>query len=92
MRLPTWVKARGYGEISRLARETGLSYQAVHRLVSDPARRATGRSAALISKATDGAVSIEELVTSANDARRATRRVRKKRKRAPKRAERKQAA
>lgn len=81
MRLSTWVKAKGYGEISRLARETGLSYQAVHRLVSDPNRRATGKSAALLSKATGGEVTIEELVTSATDARRATRRVRPKRKR-----------
>lgn len=59
MRLKQWVEREGRGEIMRLMRVTGLSYQAVHAIAHG--RKSSYDSAERISKATDGAVSIAEL-------------------------------
>lgn len=60
MRLRTWVKRAGKGAISQLAKATGLSYPTVHELAHDK-RTAKPRTAKLISIATGGAVSLDEL-------------------------------
>lgn len=62
MRLRTWVKRQGRGAITRLAEATGLTYQTVwnhvHEKCANGAERPTAK---LISAATGGAVSIDEL-------------------------------
>lgn len=60
MRLKEWVRRQGTGAISRLQRETGLAYSTIFRAAHDrkPVRFATAK---LLSEATNGAVSVEEL-------------------------------
>lgn len=65
MRLAQWVKEQGYGEIARIAAVTGLRYGTVHKLATKPDRTARGSTAARISKATGGIVTVEELCVSA---------------------------
>jgi hypothetical protein len=60
MRLRTWVKRAGKGEIARIAHVTGASYRTVHELARDK-RKASYATAKLVSAATGGAVSITEL-------------------------------
>lgn len=79
MRLKQWVEREGRGEIMRLMRVTGLSYQAVHAIAHG--RKSSYDSAERISKATDGAVSIAELCEAVPAAAAPPPRV--KRKRAP---------
>lgn len=62
MRLRMWVKRQGKGEISRLARVSGLSYPTVHALAHDK-QEAKGETALKLSAATGGAVSVAELCT-----------------------------
>ena len=61
MRLRTWIKAAGHGAIAELARQAGVSQSFLSTLVND--RRAVKHygTAARISAATGGAVSIDEL-------------------------------
>jgi hypothetical protein len=60
MTLSEWCAEYGKGAISRLARKTGLDYKTVHPFAHGAAVK-TWRTAKLISEATSGAVSIEEL-------------------------------
>lgn len=60
MRLRLWVRREGKGAMRRLALATGLSYQTVWELARDK-RRAKPDTAALISAATGGEVSSDEL-------------------------------
>lgn len=79
MHLSEWVRLHGYGEMSRLAAATGLGYQTIHELVNT-SRTARGETAARISKATGGAVTVAELVVKRRGARKAKRLVKLKRK------------
>jgi DNA-binding transcriptional regulator YdaS (Cro superfamily) len=73
MRLRAWVKLEGEGEMTRLARATGLSYQTIHALARDK-HPASAPSARLICAATGGAVSFVELTDEVPTRRRAKRR------------------
>jgi hypothetical protein len=79
MRLREWVLMQGRGELLRLHHVTELSYTTVHALYRET-QLATYASAAKISAATEGAVSVPELCEA-----RVTRKPRPKRKRASKR-------
>ena len=60
MTLKEWCAERGRGECARLARETGVSYKTV-RAVAKGAILARYPIAKVLSEATKGAVSVEEL-------------------------------
>jgi hypothetical protein len=59
MRLEEWIEQAGRGELARIQRATGLSYQCVHAVVHG--RKPEYDTARRISEATDGAVTISEL-------------------------------
>jgi hypothetical protein len=67
MRLTAWVKRQGDGELSRIARVTGLAYSTVHKIFSG---RAVPRyeTALKISEATDGSVKIDDLYAASKHA------------------------
>lgn len=60
MRLRTWVRRQGAGAIQRLHEQTGISRQAISNLVNGKSV-ASYPTAKLISAATGGAVSVDEL-------------------------------
>lgn len=63
MHLDAWIREQGYGALSRLTRVTGLAYGTVWGACRRRTR-ITYASAALISKATRGAVTVDELCTA----------------------------
>lgn len=63
MRLDRWISRQGYGALSQLARDTGLSYGTIYAAYSRSACT-TYQSAALIEKATKGAVTIAEICSA----------------------------
>jgi DNA-binding transcriptional regulator YdaS (Cro superfamily) len=63
MHLDKWVQQEGYGSLSWLARRTGLAYGTVFAAYRRTTR-VTYQTAALISKATRGEVTIDELCTA----------------------------
>ena len=60
MRLFDWVQQRGFGELTRLRRATGLGYTAIHEIYRG-IRKCRYDTAKAISEATGGVVSIAEL-------------------------------
>lgn len=60
MRLHEWVACHPRGELARLARDTGLTRNTLWYLARE-VRPAKYETAALISRATNGAVSVDEL-------------------------------
>jgi hypothetical protein len=77
MRLDEWVLSRKWGELTRLQKQTGLSYATLHTLYNGD-RVASYDTAKLISAATDNAVTIDELCTRPTKKRSRGRRVTKK--------------
>jgi DNA-binding transcriptional regulator YdaS (Cro superfamily) len=66
MRLSEWVKKKGVGEMMRLATVSGIRYGTIHELSQEHTTRAArGVTAMRISKATGGAVTIEDLCVPA---------------------------
>jgi DNA-binding transcriptional regulator YdaS (Cro superfamily) len=63
MRLATWAALRGWGALSWLSRESGVSYNTIH-AIARGARRPIPQTATRIEKATGGAVSAHELLFS----------------------------
>ena len=63
MRLDQWIRAEGYGALSRLSRATGLAYGTIYWAYKRN-RRPTYASALLIEKATKGEVTAHELCTA----------------------------
>ena len=61
MKLCQWVEREGVGSLSRLARETGLAYTTVFE-ASHGTRTVRYETAKLISRATGGEVSVEDLL------------------------------
>jgi DNA-binding transcriptional regulator YdaS (Cro superfamily) len=63
MLLATWAALRGWGALSWLARESGVTYPTVH-AIARGARRASYKTAIKLSEATGGAVTVAELCES----------------------------
>lgn len=61
MDLAAYVKLKGTGEMTRLHRESGVSYATIHRLSKKGHRLSHYDSAKRLSEATGGVVSIAEL-------------------------------
>lgn len=60
MRLAAWWALNGYGALARLSRASGVPYPTLHRLANG-LRRASYATARRIERATDGAVTADEL-------------------------------
>lgn len=61
MRLRTWVRREGHGAIRKLADRTGLAYQSVLAIVHGRVLEPKRSTAKLLSAATGGAVSVDEV-------------------------------
>jgi len=66
MRLRDWVKARGEGELTRLAREADVAYSTVCNICKGTTRLPRVSTAERLSAATWGAVTVEDLRSQPN--------------------------